>query len=41
MKFLSYLNLDYIFFCLEVEFKEEIIRIIVDKVVEDNKMVFE
>ena len=41
MKFSSYLNPDYIFPCLEVNSKEEIIRAIVDKVAEDNKMVSE
>ena len=41
MKFSSYLNPDYIFPCLEVNSKEEIIRTIVDKVAEDNKMVSE
>ncbi len=41
MKFSSYLNPDYIFPCLEVDSKEEIIRTIVDKVAEDNKMVSE
>ena len=41
MKFSSYLNPDYIFPCLEVNSKEEIIKTIVDKVAEDNKMVSE
>ena len=41
MKFSSYLNPDYIFPCLEVKSKEEIIRTIVGKVAEDNKMVSE
>ena len=41
MKFSSYLNPDYIFPCLEVNSKEEIIRKVVDKVAEDNKMVSE
>ena len=39
MKFSSYLNPDYIFPSLEVESKEEVIRTIVNKVAEDNKMV--
>lgn len=39
MKFSSYLNPDYIFPCLEVESKEEVVRTIVDKIAEDNKMV--
>lgn len=39
MKFSSYLNPDYIFPCLEVNSKEEVIKEIVNKVAEDNKMV--
>lgn len=41
MKFSSYLNPDYIFPSLEVNSKEEVIKKIVDKVAEDNKMVSE
>lgn len=41
MKFSSYLNPDYIFPCLEVNSKEEIIRKIVTKIAEDNRMISE
>lgn len=41
MKFSSYLNPDYIFPCLEVSSKEEVIKKIVTKVAEDNKVVAE
>ena len=41
MKFSSYLNPDYIFPGLEVESKEEVIKKIVNKVAEDNKIVSE
>ncbi|EHI75697.1 hypothetical protein HMPREF9093_02259 [Fusobacterium sp. oral taxon 370 str. F0437] len=39
MKFSSYLNTDYIFPNLEASSKEEIIRKIVNKVAEDDKVV--
>lgn len=41
MKFSSYLNPDYIFPCLEVNSKEEVIRKIVTKIAEDNRMISE
>ena len=41
MKFSSYLNPDYIFPCLEVNSKEEIIRKIVSKIAEDDRVVGE
>lgn len=41
MKFSSYLNPDYIFPCLEVNSKEELIRKIVTKIAEDNRIISE
>ena len=41
MKFSSYLNTDYIFPNLEASSKEEIIRKIVSKVAEDDRVVGE